>query len=158
MYKPTLQTVPELHELVKTDQKHNHSKTRRKYKTIGCRFNFGQFFTKRTIVAEPLKENLDEKTKSNILDRRRQVLTSVKQKIDEGSNLSKPDNNSMVNEADIIKSTCITDDCWALSISPDSDFQLHPKSPVDSCFINNCFFAGIKGFAANVDLQPVFNH
>ena len=27
-----------------------------------------------------------------------------------------------------------------------------------SCFINNYFVAGIKGFAANVDLQPVFNH
>ena len=150
-----------MHQLVKTYQKHNHSKTHRKYKTISCRFNFGQFFTKRTIVAEPLKEDLDEETKSNILDRRRQVLTSVKQKIDEGSNLSKPDNNSMVNEADIIKSTCITDDvyCGALSISPDSDFQLHPKSPVDSCFINNYFVAGFcKGFAANVDPQPVYNH
>ena len=29
---------------------------------------------------------------------------------------------------------------------------------MDSCFINNYFVAGIKGFAANVDLQPVFNH
>ena len=27
-----------------------------------------------------------------------------------------------------------------------------------SCFINNYVVAGIKGFAANVDLQPVFNH
>ena len=32
------------------------------------------------------------------------------------------------------------------------------KRPLDSCFINNYFVAGIKGFAANVDLQPVFNH
>ena len=46
----------------------------------------------------------------------------------------------------------------ALSISPDSDFGLHLKRPVDSCFINNYFVAGIKGFAANVDMQPVFNH
>ena len=39
-----------------------------------------------------------------------------------------------------------------------SDFQLHLKRPIDSCFINNYFVAGIKGFRANVDLQPVFNH
>ena len=26
------------------------------------------------------------------------------------------------------------------------------------CFINNYFVAGLKGFRANVDLQPVFNH
>jgi hypothetical protein len=35
---------------------------------------------------------------------------------------------------------------------------LHLKRPIDSCFINNYFIAGLKGFAANVDLQPVFNH
>ena len=60
----------------------------------------------------------------------------------------------------ILKSVGITEDdyYWALSISPDSDFELHLKRPVDSCFINNYFVAGIKGFAANVDLQPVFNH
>ena len=31
------------------------------------------------------------------------------------------------------------------------------KRPIDSCFTSNYFIAGIKGFAANVDLQPVFN-
>lgn len=35
---------------------------------------------------------------------------------------------------------------------------MHLKRPIDSCFINNYFVAGIKGFQANVDLQPVFNH
>ena len=159
-YLPNKETEPELHELVKTYQKHNHSKTCRKYKNISCRFNFGQFFTKRTIVAEPLNKDLDEEIKSNIPDRRRIILTLVKQKIDEMLNPSKPDYNETLNEADIIKSVGITEDeyYWALSISPDSDFELHLKRPVDSCFINNYFVAGIKGFAANVDLQPVFNH
>lgn len=35
---------------------------------------------------------------------------------------------------------------------------MHLKRPIDSCFTNNYFVAGLKGFAANVDLQPVFNH
>ena len=159
-YLPDEKTEPELHELVKTYQKHNHSKTCRKYKNISCRFNFGQFFTKSTIVAEPLDGDLDEEIKSNILDRRTKILTSVKQKIDEVLNPSKPDYNEALNEEDILKSIGITEDeyYWALSISPDSDFELHLKRPVDSCFINNYFVAGIKGFAANVDLQPVFNH
>ena len=47
---------------------------------------------------------------------------------------------------------------WALSVSADSDFNLHLKRPPDSCFINNYFLAGVKGFKANVDLQPIFNH
>ena len=39
-----------------------------------------------------------------------------------------------------------------------TDSELHLKRPIDSCFINNYLIAGLKGFAANVDLQPVFNH
>ena len=60
----------------------------------------------------------------------------------------------------MLDSVGVTEDqyYWALSISADSDFDLHLKRPIDSCFINNYFLAGIKGFAANVDLQPVFNH
>ena len=54
---------PELHELIKTYQKHNHSKTCRKYKNINCRFNFGQFFSKQTIVAEPL-DNMNEEVRN----------------------------------------------------------------------------------------------
>ncbi len=36
---PDKNTEPELHKLVKTYQKHNHSKTCRKYKNVSCRFN-----------------------------------------------------------------------------------------------------------------------
>ena len=48
-FLPDEQTDPELHNLVKTYQKHNHSKTCRKYKNVTCRFNFGKFFTNRTL-------------------------------------------------------------------------------------------------------------
>ena len=62
-------------------------------------------------------------------------------------------------QTDIFSSLGITEECHnALSISPNSDYELHLKRPLDSCFINNYFVAGMKGFAANVDLQPVFNH
>lgn len=45
----------------------------------------------------------------------------------------------------------------ALSISSDSNYELHLQRSLDSCFINNYFIAGLKGFGANVDLQPVFD-
>ncbi|CAB4030822.1 Hypothetical predicted protein, partial [Paramuricea clavata] len=137
-------------------QKHNHSKTCRKYKNVSCRFNFGQYFTKHTIVAEPLDVNLDDESKSSILNRRKEILCSVKQKIDEVLNPSKESYDATLTETDILNSVGISEDeyYWALSISPDSDFDLHLNRPVDSCFINNYFVAGIKGFAANVDLQP----
>ena len=122
-YLPNEETEPELHELVKTYQKHNHSKTCRKYKNISCRFDFGQFFTNRTIIAEPLNKDLDEAMKINILERRTQILTSVKQKIDEVLNPSKPDYNETLNDTDILESLHITEDQYysALSISPDSE-------------------------------------
>ena len=75
-------------------------------------------------------------------------------------NPSKENYDATITEKEIFDSAGVTEDeyYWALSISADSDFDLHLKQPVDSCFINNYFVAGIKGFAANVDLQPVFNH
>ncbi|KXJ21270.1 ATP-dependent DNA helicase PIF1 [Exaiptasia diaphana] len=159
-YLPDENEDPHLHELVKTYQKHSHSKTCRKYKNIRCRFNFGQFFTNRTIVAEPLSNDMNEDIKISTLEKRKEILTLVKEKIDDVLNPSKPNYDSTLTESDIFNSVGITKEQYygALSISPDSDYELHLKRPIDSCFINNYFIAGIKGFAANVDLQPVFNH
>ena len=123
-------------------------------------FQFWTIFYKKTIVAEPINENANEETKSNILSRRKEILTKVKQKIDEVLNSSKENYDATATEKDMLDSVGVTEEqyYWALSISADSDFDLHLKRPIDSCFINNYFLAGIKGFAANVDLQPVFNH
>ena len=49
----------DLHEFVSKYQIHRHSRTCRKYKNIPCRFNFGKYFSKETIIAEPLPEGMD---------------------------------------------------------------------------------------------------
>ena len=159
-YLPDKDDDPELYELVKKYQTHSHSKTCRKYRNIACRFNFGQFFTDRTIVAEPLLQDMDEEIETNILTRRKEILSLMKQKIDEVLNPSIADYNSLLTPEEIFQEIAITNEEyeWALTISPDSDCELHLKRPIDSCFTNNYSIAGIKGFAANVDLQPVFNH
>ena len=151
---PDQSQAPELHELVKTYQKHSHSKTCRKYKNVKCRFNFGHFFTNKTIVAEPLSDDLNPEKKTSTVDRQKEILRLVKEKIDEVLNPSNANYNPTLTEADIFKSVNITEEqyYWALSISPDSDYELHLKRPTNSCFINNYFIAGIKGFRANVDL------
>ena len=145
---------------MKKYQTHSHSKTCRKYRNIACRFNFGQFFTDRTIVAEPLPQDMDEEIKTNILTRRKEILSLMKQKIDEVLNPSIADYDSLLTPEEIFQEIAITNEEyeWALTISPDSDYELHLKRPIDSCFTNNYSIAGIKGFAANVELQPVFNH
>jgi hypothetical protein len=117
-------------------------------------------FLEKTIVADPLSEDIDEETKSNILTRRKEILSNVKQKIDDVLNPSKSTYEPNATLNDILNDIGITEQAykWAISISPDSDHELHLKRPLDSCSINNYFVAGLKGFAANVDLQPVFNH
>lgn len=159
-YLPNQDQDPELHDLIKTYQKHSHSKTCRKYRNVKCRFNFGQFFTNRTIVAKPISDNSDLEVKKNTMDRRKEILSLVKDKIDDVLNPSESNYDSTLTEADVFNSVNITEEqyYWALSISPDSGYELHLRRPIDSCFINNYFIAGIKGFAANVDLQPVLNH
>ena len=89
-YLPDKETDPQLYDLVKTYQIHNHSKTCRKYKNFTCRFNFGHLFTDKTIVAELLAENMDEEIKSSILAKRQEILSKVKQKIDDVLNPKNP--------------------------------------------------------------------
>ena len=74
----------ELFELVKTFQVHRHSKTCRKYRNDKCRFNFGNFFTDRTIVAEPPEEIINQ-----VLKNRSDLLSKVKRYIDTELNPSK---------------------------------------------------------------------
>ena len=119
------------------------------------------FFTNKTIIAEPLPNDLGDELKQPILKKQKEILTSVKEKINTVLNPGKSeDYDPKLTETDIFSSLGITEEEYynALSISPDSEYDLHLKRPLDSCFINNYFVAGIKGFAANVDLQPVFNH
>ena len=159
-YLPNKDADSKLHELVATYQKHTHSKTCRKYKNIPCRFNFGQFFAHKTMVAKPLSDDLREEVKTSTLSRRADILRTVKAKINEILDPAKSEYNPNLTAEEILTSTGVSeqDYYWALSISGDSDYELHLKRPPDSCFINNYFIAGIEAFAANVDLQPVFNH
>ena len=77
-------------------------------------------------------------------------------------NPSKPeDYDPNLTESDIFNSLGMTEEEYYndLDIHFNSDFDLHLKRPLDSCFINNYYLvAGIKGFVANVDLQPALNH
>lgn len=145
---------------MKTYQKRTYSRSCRKYTNIQCKFNFGQFFTSTTTVAEPLSDDLDEAIKSDELGKRKEVLSLVKQQIDDVLNPSKPNYDSTLIEDDIFNLADINKEAYysVLSVLPDSSYELYLKRPLDSCFINNYFMADIKGFAANVDLQPVFNH
>ena len=151
----------ELFHLANTHQRHSHSRTCRKYKNFPCRFHFGHFFSAKTIIAEPLPNDMDETVKAEHLRKRETLLMKVKEYIDECLNPSKrlQFNSDQTIQA-ILHGLGITEDKYynALSTSPDSEFKLILKRPPDSCFISNYFKAGPKAFKANIDIQPVFDY
>lgn len=106
---------PKLHELVKTYQKHSHSKTCRKYKTLNVGLILGSSFTNKTIVAEPLSNDLDPEVKTSTRDRQEEILRLVKEGIDEVFNPSKASYDPKFTETDIFKSVNINEDqyYWA---------------------------------------------
>ena len=61
----------------------------RKYKKKECRFNYGNFFSARTILAKPLPQGLDLLEKNQTLAWREEVLSKVKKYVNEYLYLAK---------------------------------------------------------------------
>ena len=155
----------ELFELVKTCQVHRYSKTCRKYRNDKCRFNFGKIFTDRTIVAEPLPDDMPEEIKNQVLKNRSDLLSKGKRYIGTELNPSiknfydstRSDYEVVKNIVEILSLLEISKEDYetALSISEDSDYQLYLKIPPNSCFVNNYFTDGLLAWETNTDIQPV---
>ena len=153
---------------MKTFQVHRHSETCRRYRNDKCRFNFGKCFTDRTIVAEPLPDDMPEEMKNQVLKNRCDLSSKVKRYIDTEINPSK--NNfydSTRSDYEVVKTIeeilslleiSKEDYEAALSISEDSDYQLYLKRPPNSCFVNNYFTDGLLAWEAKKDIQLVLNH
>ena len=156
---PSQDDDPELYKLVKTYHIHSHSKTCRKVKNKNCRFNFGKFFSNRTIIAKPI-ENLSEYERFCLLQKRESILTKVKLYINNNLDPNKIkgtfDTNLTIDLADLGISS--EDYYWALSISSDSHYLIHFKRGTDSCFVNNCNPILLKAWQANIDLKPVYDY
>ena len=71
---PDIEKESELYELVRTYQIHSHSKSCRKYKNIDCRYSFGRFFTDKTIIADPLPDDMSGGEKESIIQKHNAIL------------------------------------------------------------------------------------
>ena len=167
-FVPNEITDPEIFQLVTTYQVHSHSRSCRKYKSGKFRYHFGKFFTENTIVATPLPSDLSDEMKNSILSERERILLKVKEYIDKNLdpkkrnilNPTKDDFEKVPEISEILAELSVTEKEYysALSISSDSDFQIHLKRQPNACFINNFFSEGLQAWQANIDIQPVFNH
>ena len=156
----------ELYKMVITYQVHRHSKSCRKYKNQPCRYNFGRFFTERTIIAKPLDDSLENR--DEILKNRKRILSPVKEYIDshfdprynnvldpQKDNYTEPKTiDEILNELNISKDVYYEN----LAISSDKGFQIHYKRSPAACFINNYFEEGLLAWQANIDIQPVLDY
>ena len=159
---------PTLFELVKNYRLHRHCKTCQKYRNAKYRFDFGRFFTERTIVAKPLSDSLTENEKAKTMLLRGTILKKVKAYIDRELNPVK-DNfyDKLSDDFEHVGSiNCILNQLGisgedyynALSISDDNNFQVHLKRLPNSCLVNNYFRTRFLAWKENLDIQPVFNH
>ena len=80
---------PELYEQVNAYEIKTQSRTCRRYKKKECRFNYGNFFSARAILAKPLPQGLDLLEKNQILAWREGVLSKVKKYLNEYLYLAK---------------------------------------------------------------------
>ena len=157
---PHLVDEADLHEFVSKYQIHRHSRTCRKYKNIPCHFNFGKYFSKETIIAEPLPEDMDNSEKLTLLPRRTEILKKVKSYINEYLDPCKPSFVENIKITEILNTLEIIEEHYykALSISATQDFEIHYRRPPNSCFVNNYFDIGLLSWQANIDIQPIFNY
>ena len=54
---------PRVYELVSKVEIHKHSRSCRKFQNVLCRFDYGRYFTERTITTEPLGNDKDDNEK-----------------------------------------------------------------------------------------------
>ena len=138
-----------------------------KYKNEVCRFNFGKFLNKETLVAEPMQENMPEKVKLLVLRKRKEIFQKVNDYKNNFLNPSKvnffnplrEDFTKVKSVYKVLKELDITveENENALKIS-DNSFQLDLRRSNDPYFVNNYFDIGLLAWEANIDIQPVFDY
>ena len=122
----------------------------------------------RTIIVDPLPDDMSGDEKESILQKRNAILNVVKEYIDtylapRKINILDPLKSDYVKPKDInsilLEIGFTTEEYYdALKISTDNDFQIHFKRKPNSCFVNNYFTEGLMSWEANIDIQPVINH
>ena len=86
-----------------------------------------------------MQHTLNQVDKFGILSKRNNILGQVKKYIDNNLDPNPKTFSNDLSIQEILSSMGITEDdyYWALSISPDNDYDVHLKRSTDSCFVNN---------------------
>ena len=111
-----------------------------------CWYNFGKYFTECTILSLPFSNDLPKAEKSNILNEREHISSTVNQYIDNSLdprkynifNLLQQNFEEISSTKNILTELGLTEEQYynTLLISSDSDLQTDIRRALYTCFIN----------------------
>lgn len=115
-------------------------------------------FLQKKNVAKPLQNVLSQVENFEILNKRSNSLSKVKNHIDINLDPRNFSYGKIIRE--ILSSIEITEDdyYWALSISPKTDYGIQLKRSPVSCFVSNYNPVLLKTWEANLDIQSVLRY
>ena len=136
-----------LDNIVKEVQKHNHSKSCKKYGT-SCRFGFPRLPSRETKIARPLSDNLDPKEKKAKKEKAKEIVEKAK------TILESSDLDENLSLEDFIKALNVSDKEYHEAIGiMEKGNQLILKRNVSERFINNYNPEIAKAWDGNTDFQ-----
>lgn len=141
-------------EVVEQVQTHHHTNSCRKYGT-DCRYNFDRYPSRRTIIAQPLGDEKDEKEKEEEYEKAKEILTSAK-------NVMKENDMSKMTFEEFIAKICDgekTEEEYhnALSIMKRGHMLIMKRDP-NAIKINNYNEEMLRAWNANMDIQLAYDH
>ena len=136
-----------LNVIAKEVQNHNHSKSCKKYGP-NCRYGFPRLPSRKTLIAAPLPDTLDENEKNLKIERAKKILTSAKDLLED------PELDDDMSFDDYLSKIGVTDEEYHDAISiMEKGFQLILKRSIKERFVNNFNPEWLKAWNANIDVQ-----
>ena len=136
-----------LDQIVKQVQKHNHSKSCKKYGT-SCRFGFPKLPSRKTKIAKPLSGQMDTKEKKAKEEKAKEIVEKAK------TLLESPDLDENMSLDDFIKSLNVSELDYDEAIGiMEKGNQIVLKRNVNERFINNFNPEIAKAWDGNTDFQ-----
>ena len=142
-------------KVVQQVQTHKHTKSCTRNNTTTCRYNFDKYPSKKTMIACPLDDTIDEKTKEEKYEKALKISTSAKKVLTEND-------TSSMNFQEFLSRICdgkITEDEYheALSTTKNGHMVIMKREP-NAVKINNYNEEILRAWNANMDIQLVYDH
>ncbi len=142
---------PELLDIVKNVQKHQHTKSCKKYNGR-CRYNAPWLPSPRTIIARPLPDTMSEKEKQEFMETAKDILERARGVLED------PKLNDKMTFEEFLKAVGVSESSYMKTIGTSSKGDVIVlKRSVAERFINGYNPEWLRAWNANMDFQFCLN-